>query len=79
MIAPEPVMAPRGTPISVAQRLRALSSLGHEVDLLTYPMGEHIEIPNVTVHRGARVPGISDIKPGPSWRKAVLDVFLFAK
>ncbi|MFV1857925.1 MAG: glycosyltransferase [Anaerolineales bacterium] len=79
MIAPEPVMAPRGTPISVAQRLHALSMLGHKVELLTYPMGEHIEIPNVTVHRSARVPGISDIKPGPSWRKAVLDVFLFAK
>lgn len=79
MIAPEPVMAPRGTPISVAQRLRALSSLGHEVDLLTYPLGEHIDIPRVAVHRSARVPGISDIKPGPSWRKIVLDVFLFAK
>ena len=79
MIAPEPVMTPRGTPISVAQRLRALSSLGHKVDLLTYPLGDPIEIPNVTIHRSLRVPGISDIKPGPSWRKAVLDVFLFAK
>ena len=79
MIAPEPVMAPRGTPISVVQRLRALSSLGHEVDLLTYPLGDPIEIPKVTIHRSLRVPGISDIKPGPSWRKAVLDVFLFAK
>lgn len=79
MIAPEPVMAPRGTPISVAQRLRALSSLGHEVDLLTYPLGDPIEIPNVTIHRSLSVPGISDIKPGPSWRKAVLDIFLFAK
>ena len=79
MIAPEPVMTPRGTPISVAQRLRGLSSLGHEVDLLTYPIGDPIEIPNVTIHRSLRLPGISDIKPGPSWRKAVLDVFLFAK
>ena len=79
MIAPEPVMAPRGTPISVAQRLRALSSLGHEVDLLTYPLGDPLKIPNVTIHRSLRVPGISDIKPGPSWRKAVLDIFLFTK
>ena len=79
MIAPEPVMAPRGTPISVVQRLRALSSLGHRVDLLTYPLGEHVDIPRVTVHRSARVPGISDIKPGPSWRKIVLDAFLFVK
>ena len=79
MIAPEPVMAPRGTPISVAQRLRALSSLGHKVDLLTYPLGDPIEIPGVTVHRSLRVPGITEIKPGPSWRKAVLDVFLFVK
>ena len=79
MIAPEPVMTPRGTPISVVQRLRALSSLEHEVDLLTYPLGERIDIPGVTIHRSMRVPGISHIKPGPSWRKAVLDFLLFAK
>ena len=79
MIAPEPVKAPRGTPISVVQRLSALSSLGHQVDLLTYPLGEDILIPQVRIYRSPRVPGIHDIKPGPSWRKAVLDVFMFAE
>lgn len=79
MIAPEPVIAPRGTPISVVQRLQALSSLGHEVDLLTYPMGGDFELPGVKIHRSPRVPGIGAVKPGPSWRKVVLDIFLFGK
>lgn len=34
MIAPEPVFRPRGTPFSVRDRCRALSELGHQVDLL---------------------------------------------
>ena len=40
MIAPEPFFEPRGTPFSEYHRLRALSSLGHTVDLVTYPCGE---------------------------------------
>ena len=35
MLAPEPFFQPRGTPISVYQRIKALSALGHEVDLAT--------------------------------------------
>ena len=35
MVAPQPFFEPRGTPISVYQRLEALSALGHHIDLLT--------------------------------------------
>ena len=35
MISPQPFFEPRGTPISVYQRLEALSALGHEIDLVT--------------------------------------------
>lgn len=79
MIAPEPFLTPRGTPISVYQRLFALSALGHEVDLVTYHIGEPIDLPGVTVHRIPKVPLIRTVKPGPSWAKAVLDIFLFLK
>ncbi len=33
MVSPHPVYSPRGTPISVLNRCRALAELGHEVDL----------------------------------------------
>ena len=33
MIAPEPFFEPRGTPFSEYYRIRALSALGHEIDL----------------------------------------------
>lgn len=79
MIAPEPFLAPRGTPISVYQRLFALSALEHEVDLVTYHIGDPIDLPNVTVHRIPKVPMIRTVKPGPSWTKALLDIFLFIK
>lgn len=77
MIAPEPFLAPRGTPISVYQRLFALSALGHEVDLLTYPYGSQVHLPGVTIHRIPKIPLIKTVKPGPSWAKAVLDILLF--
>ena len=36
MIAPEPCFMRRGTPMSVLARCRALTELGHTVDLVTY-------------------------------------------
>jgi glycosyltransferase involved in cell wall biosynthesis len=79
MIAPEPVLEPRGTPISVYQRIQGLSALGHEIDLLTYPIGADVEIPGLTIHRTMAIPGMKQIKIGPSWGKIVLDGLLFLK
>jgi hypothetical protein len=53
MIAPEPFLETRGTPISVYQRLCALFSLGHEVDLLTYHVGQDTNIPGTTIYTAA--------------------------
>jgi glycosyltransferase involved in cell wall biosynthesis len=77
MLAPEPVFEPRGTPISVYQRLWALSSLGHCIDLLTYHVGADITIPNVRVIRTPKIPFIKTVKIGPSWAKPLLDLLLF--
>jgi glycosyltransferase involved in cell wall biosynthesis len=79
MIAPEPFFEPRGTPISVYQRLQTLSALGHTVDLLTYHVGDEVDIPGVTIHRVLRVPFIKYVKIGPSWSKLLLDVLLVLK
>jgi glycosyltransferase involved in cell wall biosynthesis len=79
MIAPEPFFEPRGTPISVYQRLHALSILGHKVDLLTYHLGLDVSIPGVRIYRVPDVPFIKNVKIGPSWSKLFLDVLLFCK
>lgn len=79
MIAPEPFFEPRGTPISVYQRLQALSVLHYQVDLLTYHVGQDVTIPGVTIYRGLHLPFIEKVKRGPSWSKALLDILLFCE
>ncbi|MBN1356542.1 glycosyltransferase [bacterium] len=79
MIAPEPVFSIRGTPFSVRDRCRALSDLGHTVDLLTYPFGDDIRFEGLRIHRIRRVPGIREVKIGFSPAKIPLDGLLFAK
>ena len=79
MVAPEPFFEPRGTPLSIYQRLQALSVLGHQVDLLTYHVGKDVHFPNVHIHRIPRVPFVQEVKVGPSWIKAFLDLLLFIK
>jgi glycosyltransferase involved in cell wall biosynthesis len=79
MIAPVPFFAPRGTPISIMGRLRALSSLGHEVDLITYPIGEDVVISGVELYRTRNFRFIKEVPVGPSWIKLLLDVFVIIK
>jgi glycosyltransferase involved in cell wall biosynthesis len=76
MLAPQPFFEPRGTPISVYQRLEALSTLGHEVDLVTYHVGTDIHIPCVQVFRTPQLSFIREVKIGPSWAKPLLDLLL---
>jgi len=76
MLAPEPFFQPRGTPISIYFRLRALSDLGHEVDLITYHLGEDRDFRGVQIRRIPDVLGIKRIKIGPSAAKVPLDVLL---
>jgi glycosyltransferase involved in cell wall biosynthesis len=79
MISPQPFFEPRGTPISVYQRLEALSALGHEIDLVTYHVGTDVEFPNVKIHRVRKVKMIQHVRIGPSRAKILLDVFVFFK
>ena len=79
MISPQPFFEPRGTPISVYQRLEALSTLGHEIDLVTYHVGTDVEFPNVKIHRVRKVKRIQHVRIGPSRAKILLDVLVFFK
>jgi glycosyltransferase involved in cell wall biosynthesis len=74
MVAPQPFFRARGTPFSVLHRIRALTAMGHRIDLITYPFGEDIQIEGLRILRCSRVPFIKDIKIGPSFSKLFLDV-----
>src|SRR5438105_2710014 len=76
MIAPEPFFEPRGTPFSEFHRIRALTALGHQVDLVTYPFGQAVSMPGLRVFRSARPPLVHGVGVGPSLAKVPLDVLL---
>ena len=77
MISPQPFFEPRGTPISVYQRLEALSALGHQIDLITYHVGKDVDLPNVRIHRVHGHKVIQHVRIGPSRAKILLDVQIF--
>ena len=79
MIAPEPFFEARGTPFSEYHRIRALTDLGHTVDLVTYPFGADVSLPGLKVHRSWRPPFVRRVKIGPSFAKLPLDAFLAIK
>lgn len=76
MIAPEPFFEPRGTPFSELFRIKALCALGHQVDLVTYPIGEDKVIPGLRIFRSWNPFSIKSVKTGPSFAKVFLDIFL---
>lgn len=78
MVAPQPFFRPRGTPFSVLHRVRALGEAGCRIDLVTYPFGADVNLPGLRIIRARRVPGIHDVKIGPSLAKVALDLSLMA-
>ena len=76
MIAPQPFFEPRGTPFSEYHRIRTLISLGHTVDLVTYPFGRDVSIAGLRVFRCIRPPFLSGVRIGPSLAKVPLDASL---
>ena len=77
MIAPQPFFQPRGTPFSEFYRIRAMTELGHQVDLVTYAIGEDVDMPGLTIFRTPAIPGIKSIRIGPSLAKIPLDALIF--
>lgn len=76
MLAPEPFFEPRGTPFSEYHRIKTLGELGHHVDLVTYPIGRDVELPNLRIFRSWRPPFVRKVRIGPSATKALLDALM---
>lgn len=76
MLAPEPFFEPRGTPFSEYHRIKALGELGHRIDLVTYPIGRDVDLPNLRIFRSWRPPFVRKVRIGPSPTKVVLDALM---
>ncbi len=79
MLAPEPFFEPRGTPISVYFRIKALGELGHRVNLVTYPIGQDVHLTGLKIIRTPNPFGVRRVKIGPSLTKIPLDFVLFLR
>ena len=79
LLAPHPFFQNRGTPIAVKLLAEVLSAEGHTIKLLTYPEGEDIKIRNCEIIRLRSLPGVKNVKPGPSWKKIVYDLLMLFK
>lgn len=77
-IVPQAFYAPRGTPLSAYHRARELLAQGHEVDILTYGIGEPPPGLGARVFRARGPHFCRAVRAGPSGRKIWLDVLLFA-
>src|SRR5690606_12856421 len=76
MLAPEPFFEPRGTPFSEYHRIKALVEDGHQVDLVTYPFGRAVDLPNLRIIRTLKPPFMRGVPIDPSFQKTVLVVLL---
>jgi glycosyltransferase involved in cell wall biosynthesis len=77
-IVPQAFYAPRGTPLSAYHRARELLARGHQVDILTYGLGEPPPRLNARIFRARGPHFCRAVRAGPSGRKIWLDVLLFA-
>lgn len=77
VVAPEPFYEDRGTPIALKYVLEAGSERGYEVDLLTFPVGDPVTLPGLRIFRVGTWLPIRAVPIGFSFRKVLLDAFLF--
>lgn len=71
-LAPQPFFEVRGTPLAVLAMVRALTGLGHRIDLLTFPQGDPVSVPGLRHRRSLALP-VGRVKAGPSLAKMLLD------
>ena len=76
MVAPQPFYENRGTPIVLRSVIKAITESGHEVDLLTFPVGSDIEFPGLRIFRIGNFFQFRHIPIGLSLKKIVLDCLL---
>ncbi|MCS6893256.1 MAG: hypothetical protein NZO16_01595, partial [Deltaproteobacteria bacterium] len=77
LIAPQPFYQDRGTPIAIKELCYALESLDVEITLLCLLEGEDIPLPrNVILKRATYPKFLFNLKPGFSWKKVLVDLYL---
>jgi glycosyltransferase involved in cell wall biosynthesis len=76
VVAPQPFLTPRGTPLSVYYRTMVMAEHGARIDLLSYGEGEDIDIPGVNLIRIPRMSWMGPVAIGPSWKKLFLDMLM---
>ena len=77
IVTPQPFYEDRGTPIAIRYVAQALSQLGAHVDILAFPIGRDVSIPNVHIARCANPLRFRSVPIGFSWRKIALDSSLW--
>lgn len=77
VVAPQPFYENRGTPIALLHVLRALSELGYQVDMLTLPIGDPVEISGLRLLRTRNPLRIRSVPVGFSMGKLVFDALLY--
>jgi glycosyltransferase involved in cell wall biosynthesis len=77
MVAACPFPANHGTPGAIREMSETLANMGHDVHIVTYPMGQDdIVVRFAKVHRTAPFRPERDVKIGPSPEKLLLDLAL---
>ncbi|MEM8580049.1 MAG: glycosyltransferase family 4 protein [Pseudomonadota bacterium] len=76
VLAPQPFVVQRGTPIAVRMLLETLSARGDDIDILTFPEGKDVDIPRCRIHRVPALPGVRHFPPGFSAKKLVADAMM---
>lgn len=79
VLAPQPFLEERGTPIAVDLIVRSLGERGHTVSLLTYHLGRDVHYAGMTLHRIPRIPFIRRVRPGFSMAKVICDLAMWVK
>jgi glycosyltransferase involved in cell wall biosynthesis len=78
MIIPQAFYSTRGTPLSAYHRAKELIARGHEVDILTYAVGNDPPDGGMRVMRSRGPHFATSIDAGPSRLKVWFDLLLFA-
>lgn len=76
-LIPHPFYQDRGSPIADNMILKALSTRGDRIDVVTYSEGKDISYKEVNIYRIIKVPFLLNIRPGFSWKKLVCDLLMF--
>jgi glycosyltransferase involved in cell wall biosynthesis len=79
LLAPHPFFQQRGTPIAERMLLEVLAANGHQIDVLTFAEGEEVRIPGCHFLRIPRLPGLSGVRPGFSWKKLANDAVMLVE